>query len=84
VDTIDQGVLEARGEALVVLGVEGALIESGEGSVLVEVYIVLGKVVVIFHGEVIKFVRGCSCGIGLSECGFQGFFEVVPMCSDWQ
>jgi hypothetical protein len=47
-----------RGEALVVLGIEGALIESSEGSILVEVYIVLGKVVVIFHGEVIKFMRG--------------------------
>jgi hypothetical protein len=57
------------------------LIEAGDCSVLVELDIVLGNVMVVLHSQAVEFVGGGLDGIGLSEGGLESLFEGVPIQS---
>lgn len=66
------------GEALIVFCVEGLLVKACDCSVFVELYIILGDMMSVLHGKVVKLV--CSRGdwVGFTESCFQGFFKSLP------
>ena len=73
-----QGVLDVRGKSTVVDGIEGSFIKAGKGSELVEVDVVLGYLVGVFHSKVVEFVQGHGYGVRLTEGGLHSFLEVIP------
>jgi len=79
--TVNQAILDLRGKPLIVASIQCILIKTGDCGILVEIYVILVQMMVIFHHQVVKFVGGRGDWVWFSEGGIESVFKVFPFMS---
>jgi len=79
--TVNQAILDSRGKPLIVAGIQCMLVKTSDCGILIEIYIILVQMMVIFHHQVVKFVGGRGDWVWFSKGGIESVFEVFPFTS---